>query len=260
MTYSSQYGDAVLDEMQQLYGDGYLSPGGEREVDQLLEGLNVEGARVLDLGCGVGGAAMRMLTEFGAATVVGVEVEEYTLAHAREKVQAAELESRITLELIVPGPLPFDTSSFDLVFCKDVVCHLPDKLPLFAEVARVLKPGGCFALGDWSMGPTPVPGTDACQRRVQRPDGLILYFEPLDAYLCGMTDAGFDSVTRRDHSKFLLDRTRRELDVIVALQAEKEDSEAMSSRLAVTQRRLESLESGTLQHWHFQAIRASAEA
>ena len=44
-----------------------------------------------------------------------------------------------------PGPLPFTDASFDVVFSKDALLHVPDKDALFAEIFRVLKPGGVFA-------------------------------------------------------------------------------------------------------------------
>ena len=41
-----------------------------------------------------------------------------------------------------PGPLPFPPESFDIVFSKDAIVHIPDKHALMEDVYRVLKPGG----------------------------------------------------------------------------------------------------------------------
>ena len=142
MARASQYSDSTCDEMQLVYGEGYLSPGGAEEVDAMLEGFTVRGRRVLDLGCGVGGAAIRIVRELGAGAVVGIDVEERALERAAVAVEAAGLARRITFEPVAPGPFPFPDESVDIVFCKDVISHLADKAPLFSPDPHVaLKHG-----------------------------------------------------------------------------------------------------------------------
>ena len=250
MAHASQYSDSTLDEMQLVYGAGYLSPGGAEEVDAILDGVTVRGRRVLDLGCGVGGAAIRIVRELGAGTVVGIDVEERALGRATAAVEAAGLARRITLELVAPGPFPLPDESVDIVFCKDVISHLSDKEPLFAEAARVLRSGGVFAFGDWTTGSAAeAPGT------VRRPDGLVLHFEPLERYLQGLGQNGFTSIVTRDHSAWLLERTRRELDTVLRMREESSDSNSLENRIAVTRRRLHNLQSGRLEHWHVQGTK-----
>ena len=141
MAYRSQYSDTVLNEMQLLYGEGFLSPGGAEEVDAILDGVSLRGCRVLDLGCGVGGAAIRITRELGAETVLGLDVEERSLELANAKVKTAGLSDQVSFEFMEPGPIPVADESFDIVFIKDVFCHLADKRPLFSEVSRVLRKG-----------------------------------------------------------------------------------------------------------------------
>ena len=248
MPHTSQYSDTTLDEMQRLYGEGYLSPGGAEEVDAILDGVPVRGRRVLDLGCGVGGAAIRIVQEHDAGSVVGIDVEERALERATAAVRALGLARRIVLELVAPGPVPLTDGSVDIVFCKDVICHLADKGPLFSEVGRVLRREGRFAFGDWTRGSVAdAPGT------VRRPDGLELHFEPLERYLRGLERNGFTSIRTRDHSAWLLERTRRELQTVLRLREESPEPESMEDRIAVTRRRLENLETGRVEHWHVQA-------
>jgi SAM-dependent methyltransferase len=93
------------------------------------------GERVLDLGCGAGRfvAAVR-----GAgADPVGVELAEAALERARGNAPGADL--RLVAD---DGSLPLEHASVDLVWCSEVLEHVPDTAHLLLEVRRVLRPGG----------------------------------------------------------------------------------------------------------------------
>ena len=93
------------------------------------------GERVLDLGCGAG-RFVAALREAGADPV-GVEVAEAALERARRNVPGADLR------LLEPGGgLPLAHGEVDLVWCSEVLEHVPDTVALLTEVRRVLAPGG----------------------------------------------------------------------------------------------------------------------
>ena len=71
---STQYTDRVINGMQSLYGEGFLSPGGPDEMAVFLEGIDLSGCHVLDLGCGIGGASIMLADTYGASHVTGVDV------------------------------------------------------------------------------------------------------------------------------------------------------------------------------------------
>jgi phosphoethanolamine N-methyltransferase len=144
-----QYAKAFSDALQFMWGKGFLSPGGPAEVRQMLDGESLEGKRVLDIGSGLGGVDLLLVVGHGAAEVVGIDVEPRLIDEARDLVRSASLEGRIRFDLIEPGPLPFADESFDVVFSKDAMVHIPDKASLYREVLRVLKPGGRFTAADW---------------------------------------------------------------------------------------------------------------
>ena len=50
------YHDRLVGLLERLWGDGWLSPGGPEEVALLLEGNDLDGKSVLDIGCGAGGS------------------------------------------------------------------------------------------------------------------------------------------------------------------------------------------------------------
>lgn len=151
----SQYNDKFNQALQWMWGDGFLSPGGAEEVKEMLEasgGVGIAGADVLEVGCGLGAAAVMLINDFGASSVFGLDVEAHLIAHCRERAERAGLAGRTSFELVEPGPLPVEDSRFDVVFSKDAIVHIPDKTAFYGEVMRVLKPGGWIVASDWLRG------------------------------------------------------------------------------------------------------------
>ena len=144
-----QYAKDFTDALQFMWGDGFLSPGGPEEVAEMVAGLDLTGKRVLDVGSGLGGVDILLAAKHGAAEVVGIDVEPQLVKSARALISAKGLAERVRFQLVEPGPLPFPDARFDVVFSKDAMVHIEDKAALYAEVLRVLKPGGWFTAADW---------------------------------------------------------------------------------------------------------------
>jgi SAM-dependent methyltransferase len=109
----------------------------ERRRALLLDAVQ-PGDRVLDLGTGAG-AFLKALQQAGADPV-GVEIAEA----AAERARAA---TGIEVRLVEPdGTLPFAHGEFDLVWCSEVLEHVPDALALLQEARRVLKRDGRILL------------------------------------------------------------------------------------------------------------------
>jgi SAM-dependent methyltransferase len=103
-------------------------------VDALPPGV------ALDAACGTGRHAA-YLAEHGFR-VIGVDSSPDMLEHARTKVPGGEFHVGDLTDL----PLPDD--AVDLVVCSLALTHLPDLKPAFAELARVLRPGGHLVITD----------------------------------------------------------------------------------------------------------------
>ena len=129
-----------------------LEPGGPAEVARILGGKDIAGKDVLDIGSGMGGADVALVNNHGAASVVGIDVERQLVDAAARRAQTLGLENRISYQLVSPGPLPFAGTSFDVVFSKDAIIHVADKKSLYAEMFRVLRPGGRLLVSDWLRG------------------------------------------------------------------------------------------------------------
>jgi len=103
----------------------------------------VQGQRVLDVGCGTG-RYCALLAQRGA-TVTGVDPSQGMLEQARRKIGAGrrfELRHGTLEEAGFPG------EQFDLVVSALAMSHLPELEPALREGARVLKPGGRIVISD----------------------------------------------------------------------------------------------------------------
>jgi SAM-dependent methyltransferase len=146
--------------LEAIWGEGYLSPGGPDEVARVLEGLDLTGKRVLDIGCGSGAITLSLAVDHDAAQVVGVDVEAPVCEAARARITAAGTADRVTIQQVLPGPFAFADMTFDVVFSKDSIIHIPDKDFLAREVFRVLRPGGWFAASDWLISHDDAPSPE----------------------------------------------------------------------------------------------------
>lgn len=205
---SHDYDTTMLDMLQLIWGEGYLSPGGPQAVREIVEGIDLAGTRVLDIGCGIGGLD-RVLIALGAAHVTAVDVAEPLIGLARRRLAGTPDADRIAFDVIAPeAALPFANASFDVVFTKDAWLHVIDKPALVHEVRRVLKPGGQLAAGDWMKGPEPYS-----------PD--MIYFIELEGipyhpitlaeYGLMLHDAGFEQVRLLDTNAWYRDLAKQEL-------------------------------------------------
>ncbi len=193
-----EYDDAFVARLELLWGDGFLSPGGAEEVAKLLSGFDLTGKRVLDIGCGIGGVDLLLAGKHGAASVLGVDVEEPLLKRARAKAAKAGFEGRIDYRLVRPGPLPFEEAAFDVVFSKDAMIHIPDKPALFAEVQRVLRPRGAFIASDWLQS---VEGRGSSEMtNLGEALGLTFNLATPEEMAAAMETAGFRDIVLRDRN------------------------------------------------------------
>ncbi|MEQ9489198.1 MAG: methyltransferase domain-containing protein [Alphaproteobacteria bacterium] len=203
----SQYTDGIVSSMEEIFGKGFLSPGGSMEVVRAFRNIQVAGMSVLDWGCGLGGATMALVRDLDAAKVVGVDIDAGNLSRAAGNVADAGLQDRISLEHVEPGPLPLPAGSLDIVFTQAAMCHIEDKAAVFADFSRVLRPGGVVLCVDWMKGDATSDAYtdwDAILRR----EGLDFTFTTAGHHIDAMTSAGFEDVSVRNESKTLLTLAR----------------------------------------------------
>jgi SAM-dependent methyltransferase len=245
MTSEDHYPPRVIAMLEAVWGTGFLSPGGPDEVARILKGQDIAGCSVLDIGCGAGGIDIALVRDHGAGYVTGLDVEDPVLARARSLVADAGLERQIGLIKVAPGPLPFPPDSFDVVFSKDSIVHIPDKHALMAEVFRVLKPGGRFVASDWLI------GTETVSRQMAAyiaAEGLDFGMATPGRYLDAMAAAGFVDGRTTSRNAWYRVQAREEL---ARLQGDAGQAAAkvvgqkfVTSNIAIWQRMIPVLDSG----------------
>ena len=120
----------------------------ERNIAEKLE-LR-PGMRALDVGCGVGGP-LCVIAGYSGAAVTGVNNNAYQIAKAEENIAGAGLAPDCSVMKADFMAIPVPDRSFDAAYALDATPHAPDKVGIFQEIFRILKPGGCFAGFEWCL-------------------------------------------------------------------------------------------------------------
>jgi ubiquinone/menaquinone biosynthesis C-methylase UbiE len=114
-------------------------------IDKLAPGT---GDRVLDVGCGVGTPGVRLATRTGAELVgISISARDVELANARARGEGCA--DRASFQHANALEMPFEDNSFDHVLALESIVHMPDRVQVLKEIARVLRPGGSLALTDF---------------------------------------------------------------------------------------------------------------
>jgi SAM-dependent methyltransferase len=146
------------------------------EYDRFLSWLSVDAAsHLLEVASGSGGPA-RYAAERTGCRVTGIDVNENGVATARQSLAGTLLADRVHFEVgDATVRLPFDDATFDAMHCIDSMNHFPDRLAVFREWKRVLKPGGRGLFTDPVVIAGPVTNDELALRSSI---GLFLFVPP----------------------------------------------------------------------------------
>ena len=122
--------------------------GGRKATADLLSQLRLSaGMHVLDVGCGLGGAARFVVSRYGCR-VTGIDLTTEYVEAGNTLTDWVGLKDRISLHQGSALATPFADRSFDAAYMLHVGMNIADKGRLAQEVARVLRPGSRFGIYD----------------------------------------------------------------------------------------------------------------
>jgi ubiquinone/menaquinone biosynthesis C-methylase UbiE len=198
--------------------------GGREATEEIAARMRLRpGMHLLDVGCGIGGPARYFASAHGCR-VTGIDVTEAFLETAKSLTEKLGLSGRVSFRQASALKMPFGDGEFDAAYEFHVGMNLADKRGVFAEVGRVLKAKGIFAVYDViRTGPGeikfPVPWASRAE------DSFVATREE---YLEAFRAAGFEVIEERVRRELAIDFVER-----MKKRAEEKDARALTVQLVM---------------------------
>lgn len=155
---TQQYYDSYSDVYAVIWNEqmhtGYFNE--PKELSQAVTDMNAylaeeagmrQGATIVSVGCGRGGADRFFARELGA-TVIGIDISERQIEEATKRAVAENLGKQITYHVGSMTELPVADGAAGVVWVQEALFHCHDKDAAVREFLRVLKPGGIVVVED----------------------------------------------------------------------------------------------------------------
>lgn len=175
--------------------------GSRLATDNLIGQLNfTETSHVLDVGCGLGGAARYLASNY-KSQVTGIDLTPEYIETGKVLSTWLNLDKNVTLHQGSALSMPFENNMFDGGYMLHVGMNIDDKASLFSEIYRVLKPGASFGVYDIMRQKDgeltyPVPwATESSTSKLSTPA----------EYIKALSDAGFDVSEENNRRDFALE-------------------------------------------------------
>ena len=159
LTYSqsdtTQYTVNGILRYEKVFGYNFVSTGGIKTTRELFSEIDLTpGAKVLDIGSGLGGSAF-FIEENYAAKVTGIDLSSNMIQLSNQR--ASYRNSKVQFILGDCTQMECEPESFNLIYSRDSLLHVQDKTTLFQKIKDWLKPSGkvlitdyCCGSSDWS--------------------------------------------------------------------------------------------------------------
>jgi sterol 24-C-methyltransferase len=124
------------------------------------------GMEALDVGCGIGGP-MRYIAGQTGASIVGINDNAYQIERGEALTRKRQLDPLVGFMKGDFMNVPVEDGRFDAVYTIEASCHAPDRVGLFRELHRVMKPGALIGGYEWCLTDR-YDDTDPTHRRIKK--------------------------------------------------------------------------------------------
>ncbi|XP_031738143.1 phosphomethylethanolamine N-methyltransferase isoform X2 [Cucumis sativus] len=202
-----QYKSSGILKYERVFGHGFISPGGLETTKEFVAKLDLKPRqRVLDVGCGIGGADFYMAENF-SVEVVGIDLSVNMISLALER--AIGLACSVEFEVADCTKKTYPDHTFDVIYSRDTILHIQDKPSLFRSFYKWLKPGGKLFITDYcrNAGTSSPEFAEYIKQR-----GYDLH--DVKAYGQMIEDAGFGEVVSEDRTNQFIQVLQQELEAV----------------------------------------------
>ncbi len=148
-----------------------------------------QGDWLVDVGCGTGVPGIRAAQATGCH-VRGITVAHSQVAQANQRAAAEQISDLVQFQWGNAMKMPFDAAAFDAAWAFESIFHMPDRLHVLGEIARVLRPQGTLVLTD-IVETQPI---SAAHRAIWYPSFQINSITTLENYAALFDQAGFAQI------------------------------------------------------------------
>ena len=167
------------------------------------------GSDILDIGCGFGATSLYLARHFNA-TVTGITISPVQLEMA---IHAAATDHLHVQFLLMDAEAMNFQKQFDVLWSVESISHYQNTGGFFASAAKLLKPGGCFAITDWFKKENLTP---AETRKFIEPieEGMMVELHVMDDYERFLTSSGLQIMHREILNQYCAKTWDLSLDII----------------------------------------------
>ena len=214
---TSQYTNKGVTRYEKIFGKYYVSTGGEQTTAKFCAEMNLQpGMKILDIGCGIGGSAFYMAQHYGV-DVFGIDLSTnmIDLAKGYWKTRHPAIKHRVRFLVEDATTMSYPDNFYDVVYSRDTILHIENKLELFKLFEKTLKPGGQLVISDYCCGDGQ-HSQDFKDYVKQRGYNLLT----VEDYGKTLKNAGFDDVDAIDNSKYFIEILEKELKAFTEIKDE----------------------------------------